>query len=279
MSQHQATHNRPRSVRSAAAAALVSAAAAVGLQVVAVTGASAASPALVTMSQTSLGASLSYVAGPSTVNTPRVLVQNGLVTITDSAVLTAGTGCTTETSTRVTCGTRINQINLQLGDLDDSSRVDVQAAGQVLGGAGADTFTAGLTGSGRFTYNGGADLDTVSYSLAPSAVKVSMDGLANDGRLIGSAGVDNVQDDVERVIGSGFADTLLGDERRNEFLGLGGNDTFAPGAGVDRLFGSSGNDSFSLRDGFVDVADGGPDTDVATVDRSFDSVTTVETIS
>ena len=48
---------------------------------------------------------------------------------------------------------------------------------------------------------------------------------------------------------------------------------------MDNVIGGNGDDVFSIRDQFVDTLNGGAGFDTATVDRSFDSLTLVESIS
>ncbi len=261
-------------------------AAALGLATVLATGALTASPALaatsatVSMNTHTLGKSLSYNGGTGNNSNLKIFREAGEITITDTVTISAGTGCRIVSAGKARCGTSINTMLVQLGDGADAADVDVETSGQIFGDAGNDTLSAGRTGSGGVAYNGGTDFDTVSYSRSAAAVTVTLDGAANDGRLIGSAnGRDHVKDDVERLSGSELNDRLTGDERRNDILGLGGVDTINPGTNVDNVNGGNGNDVFSIRDNFVDTVNGGAGTDSATVDRSFDSLTLVETIS
>lgn len=99
------------------------------------------------------------------------------------------------------------------------------------GGPGADTMDGG---PGRFTVDG------VSYAHHAESIRVTFDGSANDG-AVGEG--DNVLPSVEAVVGGPGNDTLIGDRRRNVFLGRGGNDTLVGSAGADRLKGGSGSDS------------------------------------
>ena len=104
------------------------------------------------------------------------------------------------------------------------------------GGAGEDTFL-GLEGDDVVRGSDGddvLDLSTVGFGL-----RVSLDGQANDGPLGGQADVS-----VERVVGTAFADQLVG------------------GEGVDRFEAGGGDDDVDLRGGggdFVDCGPGGAD--------------------
>jgi len=259
---------------------------ALGLLTVVTTGALTASPAMaatnatVAVNTNSLGKSLSYNGGTGNSSNLKIFLEAGEVTVTDTVALSTGTGCRIVATGKARCGASINTMLVQLGDGTDAAEVSVNTAGQVFGDAGDDTLSAGRTGSAGVTYSGGFGFDTVSYSRSAGGVNVTLDDAANDGRLIGSFnGKDNVRDDVERLSGSELADRLTGDERRNDILGLGGVDTINPGTNVDNVIGGNGDDVFSIRDQFVDTLNGGAGFDTATVDRSFDSLTLVESIS
>lgn len=264
--------------RGAAALGLVAATLAAGAA--AADPAMAATNATVSVSTTSLGRSLSYDGGTGNANDLRIFREAGEVTVTDTAAMTVGNGCRIVAAGKARCGASIATMLVQLRDGNDAADVAVDTAGQVFGGSGNDFLSAGRTGTAGVTYRGDADFDTVSYSRAATGVTITLDETANDGRPIGgAAGRDDVRDDVERVSGSEFADRLTGDERRNEFLGLGGIDTIDAGTNVDNVVGGSGDDVIRLRDSFVDVANGGSGSDTATVDRAFDSLSLIETIN
>ncbi|HEX8628537.1 MAG TPA: hypothetical protein VF755_10250 [Catenuloplanes sp.] len=283
-----------RRLRRAASAAAGAATTALSVGLVAATAAgaatggvsAAATSATVKLTNPTAGATVVYDGGLGNANNLRVFRENGQVAVTDNVVITPGQGCRAVSARKVLCdptfaGRTVRTVFVQLKDLGDIASVEGAFAGQVFGDGGDDVLRAGhddATGSSAIVYSGGVGFDNVSYSGSPVGVTVTLDGLAIDGR--GSAGArDNVGDDVERVSGSEFADTLTGDERRNSLLGLGGADTINPGADVDEVFGGGAADVFLLRDGFVDVADGGSGVDRATIDRSFDAVTAVESVS
>ncbi|MFO1329537.1 MAG: calcium-binding protein [Rubrivivax sp.] len=95
----------------------------------------------------------------------------------------------------------------------------------LVGLAGDDTLTGG---GGNDTLAGGAGFDTVDYSSAGSGVSVNL----ATGAVGGGAGTDLVSE-VERVVGSAFADTLTG---------TASDDTFVPGAGNDLVTGGGAID-------------------------------------
>jgi Ca2+-binding RTX toxin-like protein len=128
------------------------------------------------------------------------------------------------------------------------------------GGSGSDTMVGG---AGRDIFNGGGGNDLVTYYYAASAVSLA----ANARSLSGTAREqDNIKADVERLTGTNFGDTIVGNASINVIRGLNGNDTITGGAGADNLFGDAGNDSLLALDGETDNVDGGTGTDTADAD-------------
>jgi hypothetical protein len=155
------------------------------------------------------------------------------------------------------------------GPGDDTIDLDVNTSpgtsSQVDGGLDDDEVRIGR--DGRATDVGGGDgRDTVSYRFAASGRNVSLDDQPNDG---GTNEGDNIRSSVEVVIGSGFDDTLIGNDKANTLDGAGGTDrleglgdadTLIGGLGTnDATFGGEGDDAIMLRDGLVDACpSGGP---------------------
>lgn len=132
-----------------------------------------------------------------------------------------------------------------------------------FGYAGNDTFLNGVSANGGDLLSGGAGVDTASYASRTAAVKVSLNGLFDDG----AAGEgDKVNSDVENLTGGRGADSLVGNGLANLLTG---------GAGKDSLSGLAGNDTFQTLDGLVDLLNGGTGTDRAHRDTT-DKVTSVE---
>ena len=127
--------------------------------------------------------------------------------------------------------------------------------GTLDGGLGDDLF-ADDDGDGiPQRFDGGPGFDTVRWgSLRNEGVTVSNDGVADDG---GRTEHDNVSPDVERMVGTGFADVLRGGP---------GNDVLDGGPGADDISGGGGSDSVSYSertaavtvtlDGIADEPDG-----------------------
>lgn len=150
------------------------------------------------------------------------------------------------------------------------------------GGTGNDTFVEGSTSNGSDVFQGGPGIDTVSYANRKRALKVTIDGVANDGAA-GEA--DNVKRDVENLIGGSGKDTLTGSAAANVLSGGSGNDllsggpgndTLKGGPGRDKLLGGAGNDIFFAGDSWADIIDGGAGKDVArTYDHKLDKLISI----
>jgi Ca2+-binding RTX toxin-like protein len=102
------------------------------------------------------------------------------------------------------------------------------------GGSGNDWFYEGSSANGSDVFNGGSGLDTVDYSGRLSAVVVSMDGAAADDGDGGGEG-DDVQADIENIIGGSGNDVLVGNDNNNVIIGGPGDDVVAGGAGYDTM--------------------------------------------
>jgi Ca2+-binding RTX toxin-like protein len=160
-----------------------------------------------------------------------------------------------------------------------------------IGGAGNDGFVADDADGADVVDGGSGGFDTMTYYLRTSGrVKVTLDGIANDGDPAANGGAgegDNVKN-VDFLVGTPFDDILIGSSAAETFNGLGGKDTLngkggvdslsggtgddklTGGSGGDHMYGEAGADKFSAQDGEVDTIDGGvdADTDVCTCDPS-----------
>jgi Ca2+-binding RTX toxin-like protein len=88
----------------------------------------------------------------------------------------------------------------------------------------------------------------VSYATRDNAgVRVSLDGVANDGAYCPGAGCegDNVAPDIEAVDGTGLGDVLIGTTGRQVFAGRAGPDVMIGGPGPDTFNGGPGHDTFT----------------------------------
>jgi Ca2+-binding RTX toxin-like protein len=113
------------------------------------------------------------------------------------------------------------------------------------GAGGNDTL---IGGAGADNLDGGAGIDWADYSDSPSAVNVNLQGTGSGGDAQGDTFVRlNGKSTVENLLGSDFADTLIGDAGDNEIN---------PG-----LSSSNNNNEF-------DIVDGGNGNDQLTLDYS-----------
>ena len=123
------------------------------------------------------------------------------------------------------------------------------------GGEGADLLDGGPEGD---TIDGGPGVDTLSYATANRGVSVDLSALTG---TQGDARYD-VMSNIENLIGSDYADILVGNGGPNDIYG---------GEGDDMLQGGAGNDILEGGDG-ADTIDGGDGSDTAAYRYDPDSV-------
>jgi Ca2+-binding RTX toxin-like protein len=135
----------------------------------------------------------------------------------------------------------------------------------VYGNDGDDTLVSDNHGD---LFYGSAGTDTIDYTSRSADLRISLDGIANDGEA-GENG--NVMFDIERVLSGSGNDYLVGNEAANVLYGGGGNDILDGRGGNDALFGQSGHDILSGRDG-NDRLDGGSGSDSLYGQSGFDTL-------
>lgn len=209
--------------------------------------------------------------------------------------------CSATGASEVTCSLPpIYRLQINLADGDDTAKVGVDARTDLGGGDGNDLLetTFGpteLTGgagddrliSGRAAdiLSGGDGSDTADFSARTAPVAVTPGTGADDG----AAGEgDDVNADVETVLGGEASDvltatptggTLEGNGGDDQLTGGPGDDRMNGGGGVDTYAGDGGNDGFLTRDGAVEqIACGaGADTVVGDFDdNAFDDCEVVQ---
>ncbi|MEZ5840904.1 MAG: hypothetical protein R3D02_10950 [Hyphomicrobiales bacterium] len=111
------------------------------------------------------------------------------------------------------------------------------AGGNVLDGGLGDDTLAGRGGADQLI--GGIGTDTADYQDSTAAVTVDLGGGLGTG---GDADGDTYSS-IERVVGSAYGDTLIGDNGNNILEGKAGADTLRGGAGADQLIGGTGTDT------------------------------------
>ncbi len=108
----------------------------------------------------------------------------------------------------------------------------------LIGRAGNDTLEGG---DGADVLQGDSGSDTASYRGSSNAVNVNLEaGTANGGDATGDTLVS-----IENLIGSRYADTLVGDAGDNRLDGGAGDDLLTGGVGADELIGGAGVDTAS----------------------------------
>jgi Ca2+-binding RTX toxin-like protein len=133
------------------------------------------------------------------------------------------------------------------GDGNDKVRA---AAGDDLldGGPGSDRL---LPEAGKDLVNGGGGSDIVDYLAAEGPVSVNLAAGTATYTPVGESPWSQTLVGVEKVDGSSFADTLVGDGKRNLLRGKQGadvirggddDDTLVGGTGADTIHGGDGND-------------------------------------
>ncbi|HEX5910967.1 MAG TPA: hypothetical protein VFY44_10760 [Thermoleophilaceae bacterium] len=210
--------------------------------------------------------------------TNEVRVEGGLPARVDADPESARNVFTSATSQAVTFRGGNGNDLLQGGGGDDD--IDGGGGPDQVGGGGGDDQLRGGTGNDTFLAEGGADTvhgdggyDYMDYSTRPSRVRVSLDGLANDGSPLGPVQVaefDNVTG-VEAVFGGSNDDTLSGTTGPELLIGNGGDDTLAGGGGADQLYGYAGSDRID-GDGGDDTAVGGEGSDTLVGGAGVDQI-------
>ncbi|MBD2100983.1 calcium-binding protein [Leptolyngbya sp. FACHB-261] len=135
------------------------------------------------------------------------------------------------------------------------------------GGAGNDSLNGDdgndlLAGDdGNDAIDGGSGSDTVLYQASPTGVVVNLNSTSYSSEtLLGllpftitastaldGFGTTDTLHNIENIVGSQFADALIGDDTANVIQGLAGNDLLVGNAGNDRLDGGEGNDTVSYQ--------------------------------
>jgi Ca2+-binding RTX toxin-like protein len=173
--------------------------------------------------------------------------------------------------------------NDHLFGLGGNDNMHGDAGNDILeGGDGNDVLDGGLDGNpfddsfvqDTDTLDGGAGIDTVSYSNVQHAISISL----LQGIVLGQGNVDTLIS-IENATGTNFNDSLIGDAGANLLQGAGGNDFLDGGAGNDNLRGDSGNDTLKgnvgndllVGGGGADKLDGGSGADTFQYFQTADS--------
>jgi hypothetical protein len=142
----------------------------------------------------------------------------------------------------------------------------------IRGGAGDDQIKAGsgrdvvIPGPGDDDVDGGGGVDMVKFGGADGPIVADL----GDGSTIGE-GSDSLAR-FERISGSKYGDTLVGDGQANRLLGRGGLDTLRGRDGNDDLRGGSGADDILAGPGDDNVK-GGSGSDIMLGGSGDDTIT------
>jgi len=112
----------------------------------------------------------------------------------------------------------------------------------INGGPGNDRIESGATPDGTDTYNGGPDSDSVDYRSRTMALRLTADGVADDGE---PGENDNIGADIEQISAGAGNDIIVGSPGRDSLQGNDGNDTVDGAAGDDFVSGGNGNDTLT----------------------------------
>ena len=134
----------------------------------------------------------------------------------------------------------------------------------ISGGKGNDILDGG---AGADQLIGGTGDDTITFEGATAGVVINL-GTTGTGTGQGGVAQGDRYTSIENVIGTGYGDTITGNNDSNKLVGgghddqlegLGGNDVLIGGTGADYLDGGSGNDTVSYEGSsgvHVDVGSG-----------------------
>lgn len=134
----------------------------------------------------------------------------------------------------------------------DDTLVGNGVANVLNGGAGNDTLE-GLGGADSFV--GSAGTDTVSYANSTAGVVSSLTTVFVAGPVVTQANdaLGDTYSSIENMVGTGFADTLIGESGNNVIDGGVGDDILEGMDGADQLIGGTGSDtaSYAHASGYV----------------------------
>ncbi len=165
-----------------------------------------------------------------------------------------------------TAGVTVNLASATGTATGTATGADTLVSIEIVSGSNFNDMITGTGGNDTLRGNGGDDVinggdgtDTVAYDFAAAGVTVSL--AVTTAQNTGGDGTDTLSN-IENLRGSGFGDTLTGnDQGNNDLQGRDGNDTISGLAGDDTLLGEDGADSLDGGAGFDRLTGGaGADT-------------------
>jgi serralysin len=139
-----------------------------------------------------------------------------------------------------------SEYNFMYGGIQDDDYTAVGGNDYVNDPLGNDTYHFAGTNLGAVIEDQDGDLDTLDFrgirqgliiDLTKHDTEFTVDSSNLKVVLWGS-------DTIERVYGTEYGDTIIGNGRDNHLLGLGGSDKFTGGLGDDTLEGGTGSDTY-----------------------------------
>jgi Ca2+-binding RTX toxin-like protein len=132
------------------------------------------------------------------------------------------------------------------GDTGNDIIIDGAGDDQVFAGEGDDTMVAS---AGNDRYEGGLGFDTLDFSEATSGVTVDM----NRGTASGFATGNDTFKDIEKIVGTAYADNIKGSAGNDVIVAGDGNNVIRGGQGSDEII--LGGDSDTIVFKSWDVVD------------------------
>ena len=129
-----------------------------------------------------------------------------------------------------------------------ADELDGEEGNDTIRGQGSSDSLIG--GPGADLLDGGGQTDTVTYATS-SAVTITVDGVANDGR----AGENDNVVNVEKILTGSGNDRVTGSLDNDTLEGGSGDDVLTPGAGADVVRGQAGADIIDVRESNEAVRD------------------------
>jgi serralysin len=162
--------------------------------------------------------------------------------LTDNVENLSLTDPSTSLIDRAISGTGNSLDNIITGNTQDNVLDGKEGNDTLYGDTGNDMLIGGI---GADLMDGGADSDTASYVTSFSAVTINLaTGQSSGGDADGDRFIS-----IENLEGSGYQDSLTGDNQDNTLWGRGDDDILIGLDGIDSLYGGDGDDRIEGNEG------------------------------